>query len=245
MAKTQGPHASGGAALKAKGMKTGWQAGCAIALALALSLGLPLPAQALYRLDYGDSVNVTVQGHPEYSTAAAIRPDGMISVPTVGEVLAIGLTPEALGQRIKALVARYVREPIVFCVVTQLRPREIYVLGQVRNPGRILLTRANPTILDAVSAAGGFTNRAVDDKVVVLRGDGEAMERIEVNVRGILRGNDFSGNMVVLPGDRIVVNEVWWPDFQGIMTVLAPIIAFVSLLGLVFNFYNFLAGPAE
>lgn len=231
--------------MKAKGNKRCWQAACALALALVLSLGLPLPAQALYRLDFGDSVNVTVQGHPEYSTSAAIRPDGMISVPTVGEVLAVGLTPDALGQRIKALVARYVREPIVFCVVTQLRPREIYVLGQVRNPGRILLTRANPTILDAVSAAGGFTTRAVDDKVVVLRGDGEAMERIEVNVRGILRGYDFSGNMVVLPGDRIVVNEVWWPDFQGIMTVLAPIIAFVSLLGLVFNFYNFLSGPAE
>lgn len=237
---------SGGAASGEGSLGRGlWRACLSACLSLALVLLMAQPSLAIYRLDYGDAVAVTVMGHPEYSVSAAIRNDGMISVPHCGDVVAIGLTPEALGARVKALVVRYVREPIVFCVVTGTRPRVIYVLGQVRSPGRLELSRANPTILDAIAGAGGFTNRAVDDHVAIMRGEGEAVERTYVNVKRMLRTGDFSGNVPILPGDKVMVEEVWWPDVFAISAAVAPIIAVIGMISFFANLYGTLSAPRE
>lgn len=217
----------------------------ALLLACALLGAWPPPAQAVYLLAFGDGISLTVQGHPEYSVSSVIRADGMVTLPVLGEVLAAGLTTDSLAQKVRGLLVRYVQQPMVFCVLTQPRPKVIFVVGQVRNPGRVELNRARPTVLDAIAGAGGFTGRAAQDRVAVLRGDGYEVQRFEVNVQRMLRQADFSQNEEVLPGDRILVEEVWWPDVPGFLTAVAPVISLVSLLVLALGYYNSLVGLNE
>jgi polysaccharide export outer membrane protein len=216
-----------------------------LVLALALVGVWPMPAKAVYLLAFGDGISLTVQGHPEYSVASVIRADGMVTVPVLGEVLASGLTTEALAQKVGGLLTRYVQQPMVFCVLTQPRPKVIFVVGQVRNPGRVELNRARPTVLDAIAGAGGFTPRAAQERVAVLRGDGYEVQRFEVNVQKMLRQADFSQNEEVMAGDRILVEEVWWPDVPAFLTAVAPVVSLVSLLILALGYYNSLVGLNE
>src|SRR5436309_3236902 len=93
-------------------------------LALALvCIGLPKPALAVYLLDYGDSISVQVKDFPQYNYVGAVRPDGLISIPFVGDIEVGGLTTGQAGLRLTTVLKKVLRDPIVTVTITQLRPR--------------------------------------------------------------------------------------------------------------------------
>jgi polysaccharide export outer membrane protein len=185
-------------------------AGCATSANLSSGTPpAPPPAEA-YQIGVDDIVQVSVWRNPELGVTAPVRPDGKISVPLVGDVMAGGHTPDEVAQDIKAKLGAYVIEPQVSVILTELRSHEylsrVRVTGAVRQPISIPF-RQGMTVLDAVLAAGGITEFAAPDRSSLHRRTGEGAQAYGVQLENILSNGDLSTNYKVAPGDVITVPE--------------------------------------
>lgn len=163
-----------------------------------------------YRIGVDDQVQVAVWRNPELGITVPVRPDGMISVPLIGDVLAGGRTPPEVAKDIQDKLAAYVRDPQVAVILTQLRSHEylsrVRVTGAVRQPVSVPF-RPGMTVLDAVLAAGGLTEFAAPDRSELHRKSGESVRTYEVKLDRILNRGDLATNYPVAPGDVITVPE--------------------------------------
>lgn len=176
----------------------------------------PPPVQATatavdsYKIGVDDIVQVSVWRNPELGITVPVRPDGMISVPLVGDVAAGGHTPAEVAKDIQLKLASFVRDPQVAVILTDLRSHEylsrVRVTGAVRQPVSIPY-RPGMTVLDAVLAAGGVTEFAAGDRSELYRKSGEGTETYAVRLDKILNRGDLSTNFPVSPGDVITIPE--------------------------------------
>ncbi|GAB3725721.1 hypothetical protein GCM10028862_00080 [Luteimonas pelagia] len=168
------------------------------------------PAPVDYRIGVDDMVQVSVWRNPELGITAPVRPDGKISVPLAGDVVAGGRTPDEVAAEVKAKLADYVIEPQVTVILTELRSHEylsrVRVTGAVRQPVSIPY-RQGMTVLDAVLAAGGVTEFAAPARSSLHRTSGGASASYGVQLDQILHQGDLSTNYPVAPGDVITVPE--------------------------------------
>lgn len=177
---------------------------------------LPPPPQTAaaavdaYQIGVDDIVQVSVWRNPELGITVPVRPDGMISVPLVGDVSAGGRTPDEVAKDIQSKLAAFVRDPQVAVILTELRSHEylsrVRVTGAVRQPVSIPY-RPGMTVLDAVLAAGGLTDFAAPDRSNLYRKNADATQSYEVRLDRILNRGDLSTNYTVAPGDVITVPE--------------------------------------
>lgn len=165
-----------------------------------------------YRIGVDDQVQVTVWRNPELGITVPVRPDGMISVPLIGDVLAGGRTPPEVAKDIQGKLADYVRDPQVAVILTQLRSHEylsrVRVTGAVRQPVS-LPYRPGMTVLDAVLAAGGPSDFAATDRADLHRQarDGQTGGTWRVRLDRILDRGELDTNYPVAPGDVVTVPE--------------------------------------
>ncbi len=198
----------------------GLSAFCLLALlaACATSGGsvTPPPAETAaavdtYHIGVDDIVQVSVWRNPELGITVPVRPDGMISVPLVGDVLAGGRTPAEVAKDIQDKLGVYVRDPQVAVILTELRSHEylsrVRVTGAVRQPVSIPF-RQGMTVLDAVLAAGGLTEFAAPDRSDLYRkGTDGSTKSYAVRLDRILDKGDLSTNFKVAPGDVITIPD--------------------------------------
>lgn len=175
----------------------------------------PPPAQVAaaveaYQIGVDDIVQVSVWRNPELGITVPVRPDGMITVPLAGDVLAGGRTPPEVATDIQGKLEAYVRDPQVAVILTELRSHEylsrVRVTGAVRQPVSIPY-RQGMTVLDAVLAAGGVNEFAASDRTDLYRKSGNGTRSYEVHLERILTRGDLSTNYTVAPGDVITVPE--------------------------------------
>ncbi len=163
-----------------------------------------------YQIGVDDLVKVSVWRNPELEVTVPVRPDGRISVPLVGDVMAAGRTPDEVAADLQEKLAVFVRDPQVAVILTELRSHEylsrVRVTGAVRQPVSIPY-RPGMTVLDAVLAAGGVTEFASADRADLYRKDGDATKTYPVRLERILNRGDLSTNFNVAPGDVITVPE--------------------------------------
>lgn len=151
-------------------------------------------ADASYRLGPGDRVKVTVFGHDDLSGEFAIDGAGRLSLPLIREVAAAGNSAADLeGVIADKLRPDYVKNPRVSVEVLTYRP--FYIIGEVKNPGSYPFV-SGMTVVNAVALAGGFTYRADDGKVTIIRGSEDEQSKRKVGLQ-----------TPVLPGDVIRVGE--------------------------------------
>jgi polysaccharide biosynthesis/export protein len=151
-----------------------------------------------------DVLQITVWKEPDLSGAVPVRPDGKISLALLNDVDAAGLTPTQLAQSLATRMKKYVAEPQVTVIVTQINSRRVYVLGQVMRPGAMPLT-PDMTIIQAITTAGGLTQFADGKKSYVLRFDKGVQIRIPVNYKLLVKGEKMDANILLKAGDTIVV----------------------------------------
>jgi polysaccharide export outer membrane protein len=167
-------------------------------------------AVSVYRIGVDDIVEVSVWHNPDLNAKVPVRPDGMISIPLVGDVMAGGKTPEEVSAEIAEKLKTYVRDPQVAVILTELRSHEylsrVRVTGAVRNPISVPY-RQGMTVLDAVLAAGGTTEFASADRTELYRKEGESTRAYAVRLDQILKKGDLSTNYPAQPGDVITVPE--------------------------------------
>jgi polysaccharide export outer membrane protein len=166
-----------------------------------------------YRLFSRDLVRVAVQGEPDVSVERRIDGLGEINVPLLGQIKVAGLTP---AETQVAIAKRYVTDeifvrPEVVVSVLEYSPKELMVLGQVSKQGKQVLPPeavAMP-IIEAITAAGGFTRIAKGDAVKVTRKDEKGGEQVfTINVEKMIEGRAAGGDAFQLqPGDVVFVPE--------------------------------------
>ncbi len=151
-----------------------------------------------------DVLNVDVWNEKQMSGQVIVRPDGKISIPLINDVIAAGKTPTALAQDITTALKQYVEDPRVTVVVVAINSKRYYVLGEVGKPGAFPLL-PNMTVLQALSAAGGPTEYASLSKIYVLRQENGAQVKRTFNYKQVIKGEKPEQNLLLKPGDTIVV----------------------------------------
>lgn len=156
-----------------------------------------------YVLGPSDVITVTVWKEPTLSGSMLVRPDGMISLPLLGDVPASGMTPLQLADQITVRLRKFIQDPNVSVVLTQINSKKIYLLGEVTRKGPVDMT-PGMTLLEAIASAGGLTDYANSRKIYVLREASGTQQKIAVQYKRALKG-DANSNLVLKAGDTIVV----------------------------------------
>jgi polysaccharide export outer membrane protein len=158
-----------------------------------------------YVIGAEDTISVYVWKEPDMSKSVPVRPDGMISLPLVGEVKAAGYTPVQLQDVLADTMKKYVSDPQVTVVVEKIASLSFNIVGEVNHPGYFPLTR-RMTVLDAIALAGGFKDFAKTKKVYVLRTAANgSQERLPFNYKQVIKGQNPQQNIELQPRDTIVV----------------------------------------
>lgn len=158
-----------------------------------------------YAIGPGDILEISVWKNPELTSTVPVRPDGRISVPLLGDVQAAGMTPLALKQTLTDGYKEYVTAPGVSVVVKEIHSRKIYVTGEVATPG-VYDLQPRAKLMQAIALAGGVTPYA-KGRVIVLRDsrDGKQDRRYEIEISSIISGKKPQDNLLLQPGDTLVV----------------------------------------
>ena len=153
-----------------------------------------------YQVGPEDLLFIRVWREPDFTLPVAVRPDGKITMPLIGEVRAAGQTPMQLTATLKDLLNQYLNNPDVNVFVTEVRSRKFYIDGEMNRPG--LFALVTPTsVLEALSRGGGFREFANTKKIRVLRG-GEVRY---FNYKEVTKGKHMEQNIAVDNGDHIIV----------------------------------------
>jgi len=148
-------------------------------------------------------LHVSVWKEPDLTETLPVRPDGKISLPLLNDVVAAGLTPTQLADSITTKLKKFISDPRVTVVVTAMNSQKIYILGEVLHPGTAIL-QPNMTVLQALASAG-FTQFANTKGIYLLRNDNGKQQKISVHYRELVKGEQIDQNIVLKPGDTIVV----------------------------------------
>ena len=151
-----------------------------------------------------DVLSINVWKEEALTRQVPVRSDGKISLPLIDEVHAAGLTPLQLKEKLTLRLKEFIDNPSVSVIVTEANSQKVYVSGEVRTPG-VYRLRGETTLLQVIPMAGGFTEWADQKKIVVIRKEGEKDKRIVVNYKKIVSGEDVSYNIILKPGDTIIV----------------------------------------
>jgi polysaccharide export outer membrane protein len=157
-----------------------------------------------YGIQPGDVLGISVWREPDLEREVLVRPDGGISFPLVGNLEARGKTVSALTAELTKRLGRFIPDPEVSVSVNQITGNRIYVLGRVNSPGEFAVMRP-VSVMQALSMAGGLTPYAEREDIKVLRGTGDAQQSISFDYNAVERGESLGQNILLQPGDVVVV----------------------------------------
>lgn len=178
-----------------------------------VSASNPAPAKAsekapvdpnAYIIGEQDSLNITVWKEKEISGIVVVRPDGKITVPLVGEISVVGMTPVQLQTLLAEKLKPFVTIPQVTVAVTNIRSRKVYLIGHAAREGPFMIN-SSTTVLQIIAEAGGLRDFAKRKKIYILRKQGNEQVRFSFNYNDVIKGKNTSQNILLQPGDTIVV----------------------------------------
>lgn len=163
-----------------------------------------------YRMAVGDQLQINVWKNAELSLSEPIRPDGKISMPLIGDVMAVGLTPEELAAKIESKLANYVKSPNVTVILTSLQGHAF--ISRIRVTGAVKQNvsmgyHQGMTVLDAVLEAGSVDLYADANNTKLHRRTKNGSAAYDIRLRDIMEDGDMTTNITLMPGDIITVPE--------------------------------------
>lgn len=151
-----------------------------------------------------DILSIYVWKEPELTREVTVMPDGRVTFPLAGDIVAQGQTVTQLKKTITQKLEKYVTAAEVTVIVRESRSQMIYAIGKVARPGPYPLT-AGMTILQALSTAGGFTEWADQKNIMIMRRQAGKEIQIPFNYKEFTSGQNLEKNILLHPGDTIVV----------------------------------------
>jgi polysaccharide export outer membrane protein len=163
-----------------------------------------VPVDPTYIIGPEDTLHIAVWKEADLTATLPVRPDGKISLPLLNDVQASGLTPQQLADSVTEKLKKYIADPRVTVVVTAINSKRIYMVGEVLRPGAMSML-PNMTVLQALSNAG-LNQFAKTKGIYVLRTDsGGKQQKLPVNYKKLVKGEQIEQNYALQPGDTIVV----------------------------------------
>ncbi|TNF58557.1 MAG: polysaccharide export protein [Burkholderiales bacterium] len=158
-----------------------------------------------YTLRHGDALTVSVWKEEALNMEVRVLPDGSITFPLAGRVEVAGLTTPQAEERIVGKIKAYIPEAVVTVAVTGIDGSRVYVLGKVAEPGPVTLMSPSTTVLQVLSQAGGLDRFADGNAIRVLRQTSSGPVVLPVRYNDLIRGEALATNVVLQPGDTILV----------------------------------------
>jgi polysaccharide export outer membrane protein len=168
----------------------------------ATAAGTSLPRG--YVIGPEDSLTVVFWRDKELSADVIVRPDGKISLPLLNDIQAAGLTPEQLKSRLEEAAAKYVEGANATVIVREVRSRKVYVVGEVANPGTVVLM-SEMNVLQLIAAVGGLLEHADKKNIAIMRVVDGQERRFKFNYNDVVKGKQLQQNILLQPGDMVVV----------------------------------------
>ncbi len=163
----------------------------------------PIAVDPNYIIGPDDSLQINVWKEPTFTQGVLVRPDGMISIPAVGDIQAAGRTPMQLAADVTTLLKKLIIEPTVTVSVVAVNSKRVYLVGEVGRVGPLAMT-PDMTVFQAIATAGGLTPYANKKHIYILRGAPGKQKKIPFDYNKALKFGDLPGTTLV-PGDTIVV----------------------------------------
>lgn len=160
---------------------------------------------APYTLRHGDTVMVSVWRDEALRMEVRVLPDGSITFPLAGRVEVAGLNTTQAEGRIAEKLKKFIPEAVVTVAITGIQGSNVYVVGKVANPGPVPLSSPNLTVLQVLSQVGGLDRFADGNAIRVLRSKAGNTEVLSVRYNDLVKGSQLETNVVLQPGDTIVV----------------------------------------
>jgi len=165
-----------------------------------------VPVEPDFTIGPEDVLGILFWRDQEMSGDVTVRPDGMISLPLIRDVKAAGLTPAQLADRIQETVREYIKDASVTVVVRQMNSRKAFITGEVTRPGAYPLA-SSMTVMQLIAVAGGLTEFAETKSISILRVEGGRTRTFPFDYRNVAKGKKPEQNLVLKPGDTVVVPE--------------------------------------
>jgi polysaccharide export outer membrane protein len=162
-----------------------------------------------YSIGAGDALQIFVWDHADLSTSVQVRPDGRISTPLVEDLQAAGKTATELARDIEAVLAEYVRSPVVTVIMQSFAgepEQQVRVVGQAVEP-RAIQYKQGMTVLDVMIAVGGLSEFAAGNSAKIVREVNGKSVNIAVRLDDLLNEGRIRENVRMLPGDVLIIPE--------------------------------------
>lgn len=156
-----------------------------------------------YTISEEDVLKISVWQNPDLDQEVIVRPDGMISFPLVGDVLAKGLSIPQLDREITRLLSEFVRSPEVSISLKKIGGSKVIVLGEIMRPGVYSVT-GSKTVLEAIGQSGGFSRDAVPSSIVLVRGGLIKPQPQRLNLSKVLKGQQVQQQNIALQAEDII-----------------------------------------
>lgn len=157
-----------------------------------------------YRIGPGDVLNIEVWKDPALTRLVTVLPDGKVAYPLVGEIVAAGKTVSQLKTEVEMRLSFFVKDSVINVEVRQVNSLQIYVLGQVKTPGRMILT-SNIDVLQALASAGGPDQFAKASRIRIFRREGGKAILFPFDYYEVTAGKNLESNILLQRGDLVMV----------------------------------------
>lgn len=159
-----------------------------------------------YKVGAGDLLRISVWKHDELSQPqVTVRPDGVFSLPLVGDIPSEGRTADEIAVEISKRLERYYADkPPVTVQVAEVRSYKIYVVGEV-NRGGEFTPNHQVSVLHSIALAGGFTRFANPARIIIMRKDARGERRIPFDFDAVIEKGDLQQNLALQTGDTVIV----------------------------------------
>jgi polysaccharide export outer membrane protein len=168
----------------------------------------PPPAGGVVPTDYvigsEDVLGIVFWRETEMSGDVTVRPDGRITLPLIGDIMAAGLRPDVLRDQIDKAATRYITDPNVSVIVRMINSRKVFITGEVMMPGEYPLVGPR-TVMQLIAVAGGLTEFADQGGITVMRTVDGQSRSFRFNYKDVAKGKNLQQNIPLLPGDTVVV----------------------------------------
>ena len=164
-----------------------------------------LTPPADYVIGPADVLEITYRDEKDMTGDRLVRPDGKITMPLVGDVEVIGLTPEQVKEKLLKLSTLFVN-PTITVGVKDINSRVVSITGGVEKPGQYKIL-APMDVVQLISLAGGLREYTSGKAITIIRGDGAKQQSFRFNYKEVLEGKNLKQNIPLLPGDRVLVPE--------------------------------------
>lgn len=166
-----------------------------------LSLATLSPAAEDYVIGDGDGLNISVWGAPELSGEVVVRPDGKITLPAAGDIVASGMTPEELSEKLTKELKPFVKKPIVSVSVTGITNNKVYVFGGGSASGAFDLARRT-TLLKFLANLGGLQKADLERAYLMREG-----KKLDIDFYDLYVQGDLSKDVELKAEDLIYIPD--------------------------------------